>query len=350
MVMAGSAAVGAGTWGSPAWRAAVRAWSRGALEGRGFRGVGEPVEHLTRPWSTVWTIDSDDGRFWFKESSKAWPGEGAVQAALAGLAAEYVDAPVAVEPARGWMLTRDGGPTVMEAAPGGTRGVEVDTLVGLLGDYARLQRRTVGQRKTFEQAGLRVLVPSDAVGLARAQAERMASLPADDPRHLTAEQRESVLAALPALGEAGSALLDGPVPLAVDQCDLFPRNIFLPRAAGAPYRFFDFAEAVWSHPFGSLVMLVWECLHRWKIGLPDDVVDCRDDRIREVFDAYLVCWTDLAPIGELRVLAQHALRIAPLHRSEVWLRVLDESDDAAVQEHGKTPWAWLEDVAKPVLL
>lgn len=177
----------------------------------------------------------------------------------------------------------------------------------------------------------------------------MASLPASDPRHLTAEQRETVLAALPALGEAAAALRDGPVPLAVDQCDLFPRNIFLPRAAGAPYRFFDFAEASWSHPFGSLVMLVWECLHRWKIELPGDVVDCRDDRIREVFDAYLGCWADLAPIGELRVLAERALRLAPLHRSEVWLRV-DESDDDAIQEHGGTPWAWLQDVAKRVLL
>lgn len=168
VTVAGSAAVAAGTWGSPAWRAAVQAWVRGALEDRGLHGVGEPVEHLTRPWSTVWTIDSDDGRFWFKESCRAWPREGAVQAVLAGLAADNVDAPVVVEPARGWMLTRDGGPTVMDASPGGARGVEVDTLVGLLGDYARLQRRTVGHRKLFEEAGLRSWLPatrSDLPGL-----------------------------------------------------------------------------------------------------------------------------------------------------------------------------------------
>lgn len=332
------------------WLNEIRAWVRDVLEDEGTRGVGEPVEHLTRPWSTVWTVETDDGRFWFKQSCRAWPAEGDVQTVLAGLAREYVDPPVAVDTARGWMLTRDGGTTVMDASPGGTRGVEVDTLVDLLRDYARLQRRTVGSRKTFERAGLRVALPRDAAGLARSQAAQMAALPAADPRHLTAEQRGSVLAALPALAEAGAALDAGPVPLAVDQCDLFPRNIFLPRGAGAPYRFFDFAEAVWSHPFGSLVMFVWECLHRWKIESRDDVIDCRDERIREVFDAYLLCWTDLAPVGELRILAQHALRIAPLHRSEVWLRVLDDADDAAIQEHGKTPWAWLQDVAKPILL
>lgn len=71
-------------------------------------------------------------------------------------------------------------------------------------------------------------------------------------------------------------------------------------------------------------MLLWECLHRWKIATPDNVIDGRDERIREVFDAYLVCWTDFARIGELRILAQHALRIAPLHRSEVWLRERSE--------------------------
>ncbi len=337
-------------WGSREWLSGVRTWVRGALDGEGLREVGEPVESLTRPWSTVWTVDTDGGRFWFKESCHAWAGEGSVQAVLAELAAEYVDAPVAIEPCRGWMLTGDGGPTVMDASPGGTRGVEVHTLMALLGDYARLQRRTVDQRKAFEQAGLRVVVPGDAIRLARSQAEHMSSLPAGDPRHLTVDQRDIVLGALPALAEAGAALAAGVVPLALDQCDLFPRNVFMPRATGAPYRFFDFAEAVWSHPFGSLVMFVWECLHRWEIETPDDVVDCRDERIRAVFDAYLGCWTDLAPIGDLRVLAQHALRIASLHRSEVWLRVLDDADDAAIQEHGKTPWAWLQDVAKPVLL
>lgn len=58
----------------------------------------------------------------------------------------------------------------------------------------------------------------------------------------------------------------------------------------------------------------------------------------------------VAPLGELRTLAECALRIAPLHRSAVWLCILDGAGPAALAAHGRTPWAWLEDVARPVLL
>jgi hypothetical protein len=307
------------------------------------------VHRETRPWSTVWTVSAEVGPLWFKENCAAHRAEAGVHAALARVVPDHVDAPVALEAGRGWLLTRDGGTTLMDSAPGGTRGVEVAVLTAVVRDYAALQRRTTGRRDELVAAGLRVAHPLDAGELAGEQAERLAMLPDGDPRHLTGEQRDRVLAALPALTRAGRELADGPVPLGFDQADLFPRNVFLPRPGG-PYRFFDFADAVWAHPFGSLVMLVVECLHRWRIPAAEGVVDCRDDRVRAVVDAYLDCWTDLAPPEDLRRLAEHALRIAPLHRTAAWLGILEDADDAALAAHGRTPWAWLEDVTKPVLL
>ncbi|HZB47830.1 MAG TPA: hypothetical protein VE547_01940 [Mycobacteriales bacterium] len=332
-------------WGTAPWVAAVEAWLAG-VPGSDGRLL---VHRETRPWSTVWTVGEDR---WFKENCPSHRREATVHAAVAELAPDHVDAPVAVQPERGWLLTRDGGTTLLDSAPGGTRGVEVATLTALLRDYAALQRRTVGHRDELVAAGLPVADPRDAAELAAAQADRLASLPATDPRHLPAAQRDRVRAALPALAAAGRELAAGPVPAAFDQADLFPRNVFLPRPGG-PYRFFDFADAVWAHPFGSLVMLVVECLHRWRIPA-GDTVDCRDPRVRAVLDAYLGCWTDLAPLPELRRLAECALRIAPLHRSAAWLGILDDAaaagDDAALARHGRTPWAWLEDVTRPVRL
>ena len=335
---------GVAGWGTAGWVAEVEDWVAEVLGGR-----HRLVHRETRAWSTVWTVSTAAGTLWFKENCPAQRGEAATHAALAVLAPGYVEAPVAVEPERGWLLTRDGGMTLMNSTPGGTRGVEVETLIGLVRDYAGFQRRTVGRRDHLVAAGLRVSDPLDAAELAAEQAERLARFPVTDPRHLPAEHRDAVLAAAPALGAAGRELGDGPVPLALDQADLFPRNVFLPRPGGS-YRFFDFADAVWAHPFGSLVMLVVECLHRWRIPAAGHIVDCRDRRIHAVVDAYLECWTDFAPLPELRRLAECALRIAPLHRTAAWLGILADADEAALIKHGRTPWAWLEDVTKPVII
>ena len=273
-----------------------------------------------------------DGTLWFKENCPPHRAEGTVHTALARLAPDRVDAPVAVHRERGWLLTRDGGPTVADAGA-----TDPETFKALLRDYAALQRQTMEQRDALVDAGLRVAVPQQAVETARAQAMELHAYPADDPRHITAAQRDTVLQALPALAEAAARLADGP--LALDQSDVHPRNVFLPTSSS--YRFFDFADAAWAHPFGSLLLIVTELeRRRGPAGA---------ERTSAVVDAYLLCWTDLAPLDELRELAQDALRLAPLHRSAAWFRILGGADPAAIERHGRTPWAWLQDVAKPVL-
>lgn len=336
--------------GSQPWLTGVSVWVQAALAKRGM-AVTEPLrESETRPWSTVWTLGTDRGRAWFKECETVNRIEPAVHRALAQIAPQYVDAPLGVEPERGWLLTSDGGTTLAGSGPAGSRGVAADTIAALLIDYAALQRATMGRQDELRDAGLPAVAPQCAAGTAAAQASLMGSYPVDDPRHLTDGQVQAVLDAGPALTEAAEVLAAGPVPLGFDHADLFPRNVFLPRAEGHPHRFFDFAESVWAHPFGSLVMLMPELRHRWNIATPADALDCRDPRIRAIVDAYLGCWTDLASPAHLRVLAEAALRIAPLHRSTPWLRTLAEADTDVLAAHGRTPWAWLEDVTRPVLL
>jgi hypothetical protein len=296
------------------------------VESAGVRVVGEPVEWLTRPWSTVWTVETADGTLWFKQNCPPQRAEAGVHAAVARLAPEYVEAPVAVDVEKGWLLTRDGGSTV--AGDSGT-------MASVVRDCAALQRRTLGHRDELVAAGLAMAEPLDAPGVARGQAIELAALPAGDPRHITPQQRDSVLAALPALEHAAMTLHNGPVPLALDQCDLFPRNVFLPRPGAAHHRFFDFADAAWAHPFGSLLLLV---ASRRRRGEPT----------RALVDAYLSGWTDFAPLDELRALAVHALRLAPLHRSTAWFKILSTADQPALEKHGRTPWSWLEDVTAEV--
>jgi hypothetical protein len=331
------------------WIAAVATWIGDEAERLGIDLRGKLTHGETRPWSTVWWIETDIGRLWFKENCQGNRHEATVHAVLAEISPGLVDAPIAIEPVTGWSLTRDGGRTLMDASVGGNRGVEITSIARLLDDFAQVQRATVGHGSALIAAGLPIIEPREAPRLARICLEAMAAFSAADPRHLTPDEHRRLVAALPDIERSAHALTDGRVPLALDQTDLFPRNVFVPRSDGAPYRFFDFAEAIWSHPFGSLVMFVWELLHRWQVETPDDVVDCRDRRIQAVFDGYLGAWTDYAGLEELRVLCAHALRIAPLWRASVWLRVLDDVPEA-VTDHGGTPKAWITDLARPVLL
>ncbi len=340
--------VAAAAWGTPDWLDEVRQWITGELTRVDPAPVGQLTQHAVQPWSTVWTVECGGSRYWFKANDEGREREGAVHAAVASLAPAYVDAPIAVDPSRGWILTRDGGPTLLEL-PAATRGVDIGSLVSMLADYARLQRRTAPHREVLRAAGVRAAPSQEAPEVARGQASYLRNLPADDPRRISDEQYARVLSALPALRQAAKALAAGPVPPALDQCDLWPGNVFRPVEAKT-YRFFDFADAAWGHPFGSLVMLATECVFRWQVPQPEHAIDLRDDRIREVFDSYLRRWTDLAPLEELRELAGYALQTAALNRAAAWLRNLANAGPADLARYAGMPWAWLEDAAKPVLL
>lgn len=326
----------------------IQSWAVAALADNGIAASGDLVTYATQPWSTVWTVRGGGERFWLKSSVACYAREGELQTVLARLAPDQVDMPVAVEPTLGWFLTRDGGTTLLRSRPD-IRTFEVDTLVSVLTDYARLQRATLGAKAELLRAGLPEFEVLAAATTASSQAERLRTLPDDDPRRLPDEHVERVLAALPALEEASRALAEGPVPAALDHGDLWPGNVF-PPCSTRGYRFFDFADATWGHPFTSLVMLAAECVYQWRIPQPQNAIELRDERVRAVFDAYLTPWTDFAALDSLRELLSYALRVAPVLRTAAWLRNLETATGPDLASHAGMAWAWLEDVTKPVLL
>jgi len=107
----------------------------------------------TEARSTVWRCTSSQGVLWFKENSSTNPAEGAIHHVLAGLAPEYVTPPVAWDRSRGWILTRDGGTTMMDRKPE-TRGIDPSGVSELVRDYAQLQRATIDHRSALLDAGL----------------------------------------------------------------------------------------------------------------------------------------------------------------------------------------------------
>ena len=332
------------------WLDSVTGWVR-RCSGRDEVILAEVV---TEAWSTVWCTAGAEERLWFKESPWANRAEGVR----------------ARRPGSGWprrrsprrsagTATADGYSLEMAARPWRTAtGSPVPLWPTSLGNYAELQLATIDHRDTLVAAGLPDQPPDQTPQLLSTCLAEMASVSVDDPRHLNHDEVEHLTTVgAEAVRNAASTLRQGSVPLAFDHNDLFPRNSYLPResmlalAPGARnYRFFDFAESVWAHPFGSLAMLLWELVHRFDVAVGDvGPVDVSDSPIRPIFDSYLQCWRQFADLDQLRRLAASALLIAPLYRTATWLAVL-RSNPEALDRHGSTPRAWIFDVTRPLIL
>lgn len=326
------------------WQDDVHQWARAA--------TGEalsPLEHVrTEAWSTVWRARGSRDIFWFKENTPSLTSEGSVQAALAELAPGQVSAPVAWNRARGWLLTLDGGQVLQERYPD-RRGMDPEAVSDMLRSYVVLQRATIGQAERLGAAGLPDRSPATAGSTLLQVATAMAAAAPADPRHITAAEYKRLERCAESIEKAGHHLQNGPVPLTFEHNDLFPRNVFVPRRDQG-YRFFDFAESLWSHPFESLVMLVWEVIHQHKLPVQDSgPLDLDHPSIHGLLDPYLDGWRDYADRPTLRRLMAAALQIAPLHRAERWMEILAHRPDA-LGKHGSTPRAWIFDVERPVLL
>jgi Ser/Thr protein kinase RdoA (MazF antagonist) len=150
-------------------------------------------------------------------------------------------------------------------------------------------------------------------------------------------------ALLPEVARWGDTLAEGPLPLTLDHNDLHANNAFVPQPGERHLRFFDLADAVVGHPFGSLLVPLNVLAHRLDAG-PDD------PRVRRVVDAYLDAWTELADAGALRALLPAALRLARLNRHESWRRVLPTISEAERAEYGHLAPRWLTRLLEPPVL
>ena len=87
-------------------------WIESRLQEAGTRSLGEPELVRDRPWSTQLRVPTPSGPAWFKANAPAFAFEPAVHGLLADLLPDDVDTPLGVDADRGWLLTRDRGPTL----------------------------------------------------------------------------------------------------------------------------------------------------------------------------------------------------------------------------------------------
>jgi hypothetical protein len=321
-------------WAGPAWRAEAEAWIRGALEGLGIAVTGPIEQPLVRPWSTHLTVATDAGRLWFKENCPGQAFEARLVGVLAGLVPDSVVTPPAIDSERGWLLTPDHGPTLVDRAE------DVDLWAEVVSQWADVQRRLAPHAERRAGAGLTVMRPEAAAGYAASRIEAHAALAPGDPARLEPDDAGRLRAVLPEIERWGAALAAGPVPLSLDHNDLHANNAFVLWAGEAHLRFFDLGDAVVGHPFSSLLVPLNVLSHT--LSPPDG-----DRRLERVVDAYLRAWHGVADPETLRALVPPALRLARLSRHESWRRVGATVSEAEWTEHGYLQPLWLTWLLEP---
>lgn len=317
-------------WSGSVWRAEAEQWIRDRLAADGIRVTGQVAQPRVRFWSTQLRVPTDAGTFWFKENSPTQSFEAGLLATLAHLTPEQVVTPIAVEPSRGWLLSPDAGPT-LQAVGGGSE----SDWTRIVREFAQFQRVLAPHRAELLGTGLAAHAAADAVTLVRTELAHLMALPEKDALRPDPAQAEAIEADLPRLAEAAEVLTATKVADSLQHNDLHAGNAF-PPAAGA-LRFFDFGDALWSHPFASLMVPI-DVLRR--AGTAEPV-------LRRVRDAYLEVFTDLQPRAELLATVEAAVRVGAVHRYISWRRLVTYAVGAERAHWGpRTVW-WLTRATAP---
>lgn len=314
-------------WHDPRWQAAAHDWTAATLAALGTPATGPIEEVRVRPWSVTHRVPTAAGARWFKANTMDCAYEAGLAAALAGWIPEQVLVPVAVDAARGWLLSADAGPTLRELTGQDSL---VHTWAAMLQAYAELQRAVPDRAGDLVALG----VPDMRVPVLPA---RLAALLADPQVRaaLGAQRLAAVEAAAGPFDRWCAELAADGIPASLQHDDLTDANVF-PGGAGG-FRFFDWGDASVGHPFGVLLAALSAAAFFLGAG-PDDPA------LPRLRDAYLEVWSDLAPAAELRRSARLACRVGRVPKALAWQRALRDAALPVADDFRTSVADWLAEL------
>jgi hypothetical protein len=234
---------------------------------------------------------------------------------LAEKRADCVPDVIAIDPDRGWLLTRDAGPQLRELLADSMDPQIWDELMPL---YAGLQIELAPSVEQLVALG----TPDDRPTGLRTVFEELSARWDLDP---------GLLELAPEI-EAYAERLGDTVPLSVIHEEFNDNNIHLGQQGPV---IIDWAEAAVGHPFAGLVVTMRGLADRWgyEPGGPE---------LRRLRDLYLDPWTTFAPLPELVELFNVAYPLGMISRALAWDRILAPLDDSDRADFKHTVPAWLD--------
>ncbi|HYI15139.1 MAG TPA: phosphotransferase [Thermomicrobiales bacterium] len=298
------------TWATPEWRAEMDGWIEQRLAERGIRVTGAIEQPHLYPWSTVMRVPTSEGLVYAKATMAGFDHEPRLTLALAGWRPDLMPDVLAIDDARGWMLTRDAGPmlrTITRTDP-----PNLAPWLEILPRYAELQIEMIPRRDELLALGAidhRLATLPDQLALMLADDE---SLRIGPPDGLTDEEIEQLLAIIPRFAEICAELAGYGIPETLQHDDFHDGNIFI---GGGRVIFADWAECCVAHPFITLRVTLRASAHF--AGMPEDAAP-----IVAMRDAYLEPWTRFVPQPDLLRAFTLSQQIANVARTRTWHRVI----------------------------
>ena len=306
------------------WRREVEAWIAEQLAREGHRISGEISQPRIRPWSTQLVVPTEAGQMWFKANCPGNAFEARLQQALAELVPGDVDPPLAIDASRGWMLTRDHGPSLGELHE-----PTVADWQEVVSQTAAVQRALVDQKAQLVGAGLPDYSPLTVPERFDWLIERLSKLPVAHPSHVSADLAGRLDRARPVIADAAQQLAESPVPSTFQHGDAHPENVYLD---GSQLRLFDFGDAQWAFAFEAM------CVPRGWISekglLPWEPIR----------DTYREHWDDLVTHREYEALWHAATITHSVNRSATWWRGVQGASVGEWEMWGDGPRIHLVDV------
>ena len=322
---------GPGRWLDPAWRDGAVTWARERLAEHGRTLTGPAEQPHVRPWSTVLKLPTDDGPVWLKANGPGTSYEASLLEALGCWAPDRVLVPLAVDAGRGWLLLPDGGQTMRGiVGPGGKLGC----WERLLPEYADLQRKLAPLVDDMVALGVPDLRPARLPEHLAALLDDGDALLLDRPGGMTVETLGQLREMQPEYAEWCAQLDESGVPPSLQHDDLHDNNVFV---RGDAYLIFDWGDAVVSHPFASLRIVLGSVAMRLGLGPGASELG----RLR---DAYLEAWTGEHDRTSLIETAELAMRLAAVSRALAWQRALSGVDPADRGTDAGAVASWLAEL------
>lgn len=327
-------------WLDPSWQAEAMAWVDEQLLALGRPRTGVADQPHVRPWSTVMTVPTATGAVWFKAAGPGTAYEARLLRELAVWHTPMLLPPLAVDPARGWLLLPDGGLRLRDRLQGSAGVGEWERI---LPAYASLQRGLASRVDALIALGVPDLRPA-------ALPELLARL-IDDPATGLAEPDQARLSGLmPEFVEWCAQLAASGIAPSLQHDDLHDGNVFVgPSEAADPAadmvvagdRIFDWGDAVVAHPFGTLLATLRSIASR------DAALGRRE--LRRLRDAYLEPWTTEQPRAALNETVGTALRVGAVGRAFAWERALSGVPPPAHGDYAGAVGEWLLELFEPTV-
>jgi hypothetical protein len=305
------------------WRHAAEHWICTELAARDVEVTGPVQQPRVRPWSTQLTVPTDTGMVWFKANCAYLAFEPPLQAELARLAPDAVDAPCAVDTERGWMLTRDRGATL-----GDTTDPTVDDWRSILSRSAQLQRTVAGHEPAMLATGLPDCRPATVVGRYDRLLDIFSALPDAHPAYVSGDLLAQLTSARGRVADAAAELEESSLPTTWQHGDLHPWNVF-----ATDGRLFDFGDGQWAHAAEVLSVPHAWITRKDTIAWPAVLEACAD--------AWGVTPADLASQQRAAALTQ------PVNRTVLWWGCLQEATAAEWTQWGDALLHHLTRVLEP---